>query len=59
MIDSPDLDSAVFIRMLKDHDVHGLGTDADNTLPATNGDILIMRWSSAKTFVSDGHAELV
>lgn len=59
MIDAPDLDTAVFVRMLQDRDVHGLGTDRDNTLPAENGDILIMRWSSAKTIVDDGDAELV
>jgi len=59
MIDSPDLDTAVFVRMLQDRDVYGLGTDRDNTLPAENGDILIMRWSSAKPIVDDGDAELV
>ncbi|KAG8674533.1 GINS complex subunit [Fusarium poae] len=59
MIDSPDLDTAVFIRMLRDKDVYGKGTDADITLPATNGDILIIRWSSAKYMVDVGDAELV
>ncbi|KAI5466130.1 hypothetical protein BGZ63DRAFT_348115 [Mariannaea sp. PMI_226] len=59
MIDTPDLDAAVFIRMLRDRDVHGLGTDNDNTLPAANGDILILRWSSAKPLVDEGDAELV
>lgn len=59
MIDAPDLDAAVFVRMLKDRDVHGKGTDADNTLPSSVGDVLIMRWSSAKEFVEDGSAELV
>ena len=59
MIDSPELDAAVFVRLLRDKDVHGRGTDRDNTLPAENGDILIMRWSSAKPLVDDGVAELV
>ncbi|CEF72420.1 GINS complex subunit [Fusarium graminearum] len=59
MIDSPDLDTAVFIRMLRDKDVYGKGTDADITLPATNGDVLIIRWSSAKHMVDVGDAELV
>ncbi|CAG7564625.1 uncharacterized protein FIESC28_03308 [Fusarium coffeatum] len=59
MIDSPDLDTAVFIRMLREKDVHGRGTDADITLPAENGDVLIMRWSSAKHMVDVGDAELV
>ncbi|KND94804.1 DNA replication complex GINS protein SLD5 [Tolypocladium ophioglossoides CBS 100239] len=59
MIDAPDLDAAVFVRMLRDRDVHGRGTDADNSLPAENGDVLILRWSSAKAMVDDGDAELV
>lgn len=59
MIDSPDLDTAVFIRMLRERDVHGLGTDSDNSLPAEDGDILIIRWSSAKPLIDEGDAELV
>ncbi|EWG37256.1 DNA replication complex GINS protein SLD5 [Fusarium verticillioides 7600] len=59
MIDSPDLDMAVFVRMLRDKDVYGKGTDGDITLPAKNGDVLILRWSSAKHMVDVGDAELV
>lgn len=59
MIDSPDLDAAVFVRLLQDKDVFGRGTDVDTILPAASGDILIMRWSSAKDLVEHGDAELV
>lgn len=59
MIDAPDLDAAVFVRLLRDRNVHGRGTDRDNTLPAAHGDILIMRWSSAKPLVDERDAELV
>ncbi|OAA82430.1 DNA replication complex GINS protein sld5 [Akanthomyces lecanii RCEF 1005] len=59
MIDSPDMDTAVFVRMLRDRDVYGRGTDRDNTLPTSNGDVLILRWSSAKQLVLDMDAELV
>lgn len=59
MIDQPDLETAVFVRMLIDKDVYGRGTDADNVVAAENGDILIMRWSSAKEMVDAGDAELV
>ncbi|KAL7946344.1 hypothetical protein V8C42DRAFT_320317 [Trichoderma barbatum] len=59
MIDSPDLDTAVFVRLLRDKDVFGRGTDVDTILPATGGDVLILRWSSAKGLVEDGDAELV
>ncbi|TDZ30145.1 DNA replication complex GINS protein SLD5 [Colletotrichum spinosum] len=59
MIDSPDLDTAVFIRLLRDTEIEGLGTDEDVILPGNAGDIFILRWSSAKRFVDDGDAELV
>lgn len=59
MIDSPDLDTAVFIRILRDKDVFGRGTDVDTILPAASGDILILRWSSARDLVEYGDAELV
>ena len=59
MIDSPDLDTAVFIRLLRDKDFFGKGTDVDTILPAASGDILILRWSSAKDLVENGDAELV
>lgn len=59
MIDTPDLDAAVYIRMLRSRDVEGRGTDSDTTFSADTGDILILRWSSAKTLVEDGDAELV
>ncbi len=59
MVDTPDLDTTVFIRMLRDKDVNGRGTDADITLTASNGDILILRWSGARQLVLDMDAELV
>ncbi|GKT42019.1 DNA replication complex GINS protein SLD5 [Colletotrichum spaethianum] len=59
MIDGPDLDTAVFIRLLRDVDVEGKGTDSDGSVQGRAGDILILRWSSAKPVVDAGHAELV
>ncbi|KAF1736327.1 hypothetical protein ACQRIT_003573 [Beauveria bassiana] len=59
MVDAPDLDAAVFVRMLRDMDVHARGTDRDNTLPTANGDVVIMRWSSARPLVLAMDAELV
>ncbi|KAK2050247.1 GINS complex, Sld5 component [Colletotrichum somersetense] len=59
MIDGPDLDTAVFIRLLRDVDVEGKGTDSDGSLQGRAGDILILRWSSAKPVVDAGNAELV
>jgi len=59
MIDTPDLDSAVFVRMLQDAMVKGKGTDSDGNMDARYGDVLIMRWSSAKIIVDSGKGELV
>lgn len=59
MIDAPDLESAVFIRLIRDALVEGRGTDADGGVDGQNGDILILRWLDAKPLVDAGHAELV
>ncbi|KAL2023176.1 hypothetical protein VTK56DRAFT_3299 [Thermocarpiscus australiensis] len=59
MIDAPDLESAVFIRLLKDTFVKGRGVDEDGTLDMRESDIIILRWSDAKPLVEAGSAELV
>lgn len=59
MVEAPDQDTPVFVRLLRDRHVHAKGTDTDNTLPAQTGDVLILRWSSAKPLVDDADAELV
>lgn len=59
MIDAPDLDTAVFVRLLRAAVVEGRGTDSDDTIDGREGDILILRWSSAKPLVETGDAELV
>lgn len=59
MIDTPDLDTAVFIRLLRDCLVEGRGTDEDGSMDGKNGDILILRWADAKPLVDAGNAELV
>lgn len=59
MIDTPDLDTAVFIRLLRDCLVQGRGIDEDGSMNGKNGDILILRWSDAKPLVDAGDAELV
>jgi len=59
MIDSPDLDSAVFVRLLRDTMVESRGVDVDGALEGKDGSILILRWSDAKPLVEKGHAELV
>ncbi|KAI0109653.1 hypothetical protein GGR51DRAFT_102163 [Nemania sp. FL0031] len=59
MIDTPDLDTAVFIRLLKDSLVEGHGTDTDGVMNGKNGDIIILRWSDAKSLVDSGRAEVI
>ncbi len=59
MIDAPDLDTAVFIRLLRDSLVEGRGTDADGGIEGKDGDILILRWSDAKPLIDADSAELV
>lgn len=59
MIDAPDLEAAVFIRLLRDTTVESKGVDADGSLDAKDGSILILRWSDAKPLVQKGAAELV
>ncbi|KAH8884470.1 GINS complex, Sld5 component [Thozetella sp. PMI_491] len=59
MIESPDLEAAVFIRLLKDTLVEGRGVDADGAMDGRESDILILRWNDAKPLVEAGSAELV
>jgi GINS complex subunit 4 len=59
MVDGPDDDAAVFVRLLCDAVVEGRGVDVDGRLDARVGDILILRWSDAKPLVESGKGELV
>ncbi|KAH9891473.1 GINS complex, Sld5 component [Xylariomycetidae sp. FL2044] len=59
MIDTPDLDSAVFIRLLRDTPVEGKGTDSDGSTDGTTSDIVILRWSDAKPLLDSGAAEVI
>ncbi|KAK5663251.1 hypothetical protein OQA88_3678 [Cercophora sp. LCS_1] len=59
MVDYPDLDSAVFIRLLRSAMVNGHGVDDDGTVEFEENNILILRWSDAKPLVESRKAELV
>jgi GINS complex subunit 4 len=59
MIEVPDLESAVFIRLLKDASVAARGVDEDDDAEMKESDIVILRWSDAKPLVDAGSAELV
>jgi GINS complex subunit 4 len=59
MIDSPDLDTAVFVRMLKDGYVEARGRDSDGGMDAKRGDVVVARWADVKDVVERGDAELI
>ncbi|KAK4116371.1 GINS complex, Sld5 component [Canariomyces notabilis] len=59
MIETPDLESAVFIRLLKNALVEGRGVDTDDATNMQVNDIVILRWSDAKPLVEAGSAELI
>ncbi|KAH6650699.1 DNA replication complex GINS protein SLD5 [Chaetomium tenue] len=59
MIETPDLESAVFIRALKDTPVEARGVDTDAYADLKESDIVILRWADAKKLVEAGTAELV
>ena len=60
MIEIPDLESAVFIRLLRDDvAVSARGVDADDDARMRESDIVILRWADAKPLVDAGNAELV
>ena len=59
MIDQPDLETAVFIRPLKDTLVEGRGRDADDQMEARAGEVVVTRWADVKELVRNGDAELV
>jgi len=59
MIDTPDLDTAVFVRVLKDCVVEGRGRDEDDRFEAERGEIVVTRWADVKGLVESGDAELI
>ena len=59
MVDRPDAESAVFVRLLRDAEVRGKGTDEDSVVKGRVGDIFVVRWEGVRDMVEEGAAELV
>lgn len=59
MVDHPDSDTAVFVRLLRSITVSGRGVDTDGDYEGREGDILILRWNDARGIVNAGDAEVV
>jgi GINS complex subunit 4 len=58
MIDTPDLDSAVFCRVLQDVGLVTVeGTDA--AFEMKRGDVYVVRWSTIRERVFAGDIELI
>jgi len=59
MIDAPDAETAVFIRLLRDSFIEARGTNEDVGLDAKRGAVMVVRWADVKDLVSRGDAELI
>lgn len=59
MIEQPDLDKTVFVRILRnsDEEIRVPGTDINFTLE--EGSVMVVRWSAVKELVERGDAELI
>ena len=59
MIETPDVDKAVFVRAVKDvqEPVYVEGTDT--YFEMRRGDVYVVRWSAVKGLVEGGDAELI
>ncbi len=58
MVDTPDLDKAVFVRILRDvGEVTVPGTDTRCEM--LRGDVYVVRWSAVREIVGRGDAELI
>ena len=59
MIETPDMDKAVFVRAVKDvaEPVYVEGTDT--YFEMRRGDVYVVRWSAVKGLVEGGEAELI
>lgn len=59
MIEQPDVDTAVFVRALRDVEdpIVVEGTDIDFEM--RRGDVYVVRWSAVRDLVTNGDAELI
>lgn len=60
MIDAPDLDTAVFCRVLKDVGLVSVGgVEDDREVEMRRGDVLVVRWRVVRERVLAGDVELI
>ena len=59
MIEQPDVDSAVFVRALKDGREPIVVDGTDTAFTMRRGDVYVVRWSAVRGSVIEGDAELI
>jgi GINS complex subunit 4 len=59
MIETPDLDKAVFVRALQDSESPIFVPGTDMGFQMLRGDIYVVRWSAVRELVLRGDAELI
>ncbi|KAL8938805.1 MAG: hypothetical protein Q9211_003035 [Gyalolechia sp. 1 TL-2023] len=59
MIEQPDVDKAVFIRVLRDREEPIIVEGTDIVLQMRRGDVYVVRWSAVRDSVLSGDAELM
>lgn len=60
MIDTPDLDTAVFCRALRDVGVVSVGSvEEDRDFEIRRGDVVVVRWRVVRERVLAGDVELI
>lgn len=59
MVEQPDVDKAVFLRVLRDVDTPVFVEGTDMGFQMMKGDIYVVRWSAIKDFVLSGDTELI
>lgn len=60
MVDTPDIDSAVFVRVLRDCGTAEVyGDDGTNEVDLRRGDIWVLRWRSVGERVKTGDVEII
>lgn len=59
MVEQPDVDNAVFLRVLRDVDTPIFVEGTDMGFQMMKGDIYVVRWSAIREVVMAGDAELI
>ena len=59
MIETPDVDKAVFVRALRDTEEPIYVEGTDTYFEMRRGDVFVVRWTAVKALVERGEAELI